>query len=404
MRTQGTLQALKTLAITIAAVGLFLTTQLGFAAQVELENNFESKLKMNCSGNCPTVSKKHAREGSSSMRSFIDRKKSKNSYRAEAVIPGNAKKMEFDEDYWYGFSVYLPQDWEVSGRNEVIAQFHSTLDPGDKANGPPMSIRAGTGNWEIVNRAEGDKRAGGKVWTLNSVWEDVGKWTDWVIHYKPSYGNKGVLRIWKDGSLVVQRYGKNTYQDRVGPYFKMGLYMNWKKRNCCDPGVRAKTVYHDALRIASGPRAGYFDVAPRGGASSGTSTAKNVSNKRSSKASAANQAAASEKQSSSSGSGSPKQSSPGKDSVEISNLRSRQRVSGKVRVTVDAYDRQGIRQVLLQVGDDRSGKVVGKKSKAPWNFTLNTNRYRSGSTLRLKAIMRDKKGNTRSDVIRVKVD
>lgn len=379
-------------------------TRGGYAAQVDLENNFESRLKMNCSGNCPTISRQHAREGKASMRSFIDRKKSKNSYRAEAVIPGKAKKMNFEEDYWYGFSVYLPQDWEVTGKNEVIAQFHSTLDPGDRANGPPMSIRAGSGNWEIVNRAEGDKRAGGKVWTLNSVWEDVGKWTDWVIHYKPSYRSNGVLRVWKDGSLVVQRFGKNTFQDRVGPYFKMGLYMNWKKRNCCDPSIREKTVYHDALRIASGPRAGYFDVAPTGKASSAKAPASSPSARSAAKVSTKTKAQAGPEQTTAKTSRRSSSAGSGKDSIKITNLTSRQRVSGKVQVTVDAQDRQGIRQVLLQVGDDKSGKTVGRKNKAPWNFTLNTNAYRSGSTLRLKAVMRDKKGNTRSDVVRVRVD
>ena len=76
-----------------------------------------------------------------------------------------------------------------------------------------------------------------------------------MIHFKPSYGSQGVLEVWKDGLLVATRYGSNTYQDRVGPYFKMGLYLGWKYRICCNDKLPAKRVYHDALRIASGPTA-----------------------------------------------------------------------------------------------------------------------------------------------------
>ncbi len=98
--------------------------------------------------------------------------------------------------------------------------------------------------------------------------EDVGKWTDWVIHFKPSYGSQGVLEVWKDGLLVATRSGSNTFQNRVGPYFKMGVYLDWKDRNCCNDKSPEKRVYHDALRIASGPDAKYSDVTPRNYSSS----------------------------------------------------------------------------------------------------------------------------------------
>lgn len=240
-----------------------LLAPLAYSTPVDYVRNFEEGLELNCSGNCPSVSDDVAREGSRAMRSQITKNSDGNTYRAEVVIPGRAKNLQYDVDYWYGFSSFLPLDWEVNYKNELIAQFHSALDPGDDKVGPPVAIRSGReGDWEILSRAEGDTRGSYRQWTLNSVWEDVGKWTDWVIHYRPSIGEKGVLRIWKDGALVVEHTGPNAMDDERGPYFKMGIYKPfWKNRD--DSGQITKTIYHDALRIASGPQAGYFDVAPR---------------------------------------------------------------------------------------------------------------------------------------------
>lgn len=394
-----------------ALAALFSISCGALATPLDFNKTFESSLQMNCSGNCPTVSKKYAREGDSSMKAYINRNSSPNSYRAEAVIPGKAKKMEFNRDYWYGFSVYLPEDWQVTGKNEVLAQFHSTLDKGDAQNGPPVAIRTGTGNWEIVNRAEGDQRAGGRLWTLNNVWEDVGKWTDWVIHFKPSYEANGVLRIWKNGALVAQHYGKNTYNDQVGPYFKMGLYMNWKNRSCCDPSMYKKSVYHDSLRIASGPNAGYFDVAPRGDAplepvggnpaaqeepeEANTSTAVNTT---STDTSGSSQQATTDNTAGSSTASAP---NSGAEYVEIANLSHRQTVSGKIKIVVDTNDPDGIKRVVVRADNKQKSFLIGRKTAAPWEFTLDTEPYASGPRLRIQAVVIDMNGKKQKDVVRV---
>jgi hypothetical protein len=169
--------------------------------------------------------------------------------------------MQFNKDYWIGFSVYLPENWEVPNRFETLANIHQTADKGEPSIVNPFGIYTGSGKWKIMSRGHNVPL---REWTLNSIWEDVGKWTDWVIHYKPSYGSQGILKVWKNGTLVATKSGPNTYKDAIGPYFKMGVYLGWKDRNCCDNYKEAKVVYHDALRIASGSSASYSDVAPRG--------------------------------------------------------------------------------------------------------------------------------------------
>jgi Polysaccharide lyase len=253
---------------TLGAVVAFSTIALhtpNAAAALDQEHNFESGFTMNCSGNCPTVTTKYAREGKYSMESYVNRLTSTSSFRTEATLKTNPK-MEFNKDYWYGYSIYLPYGWEVPDKFELLTQIHYTPDSGTPGS-PPFGIYSGTGSWKVSNTNHlGEK----KEWLLNSVYEDVGKWTDWVIHFKPSYESQGVLEVWKDGLLVATRYGSNTMQNKVGPYFKMGLYVGWKDRTCCNDKSPEKRVYHDALRIASGPTATYSDVAPRNAATTPT--------------------------------------------------------------------------------------------------------------------------------------
>ena len=61
---------------------------------------------------------------------------------------------------------------------------------------------------------------------------------------------------------VLNKTGPNCYNDKIMPYFKMGIYKsNWRD----DVGdVVERTVYHDEVRIA-GKNGSYSAVAPRGG-------------------------------------------------------------------------------------------------------------------------------------------
>ena len=107
---------------------------------LDQEHNFESgQLTLECSGNCPTVTTKYAREGKYSMESYVNRLTSTNSFRTEAVLKTNPK-MEFNKDYWYGFSIYLPYGWEVPDKFEVLAQFHHTPDAGAGGSTPLRNL------------------------------------------------------------------------------------------------------------------------------------------------------------------------------------------------------------------------------------------------------------------------
>lgn len=101
-----------------------------------------------------------------------------------------------------------------------------------------------------------------------------GTWTAWVIHAKWSPKEDGLLQIWKDGKLVLERKGPNTY-GTIGldytPYLKTGIYHpEWntakegrlERFNADKPVATHKITYVTDLKIG-GPTATYDDIAPK---------------------------------------------------------------------------------------------------------------------------------------------
>lgn len=254
---------------------------LSGTAQIANSADFEEMLNLDFesgtvggreSGNSPVTSKDVARTGNSSMKSYLNRLTSSTSYRTEIVVP-QPEVYAFNEDYWIGFSVYLPSSYVVSDVYEILAQWHARPDKsiGEDYRNPPIGLATTGGNWLIGAKwdskentwADGTRKYdGSEQWNLGPVTADIGRWVDWVFHIKFSWSSDGILQVWKDGKLVVERFGPNTFNDQRGPYMKMGMYTGWKDRNCCEDKPAGKTVYHDALRIVRGADAKYENVAP----------------------------------------------------------------------------------------------------------------------------------------------
>ena len=65
---------------------------------------------------------------------------------------------------------------------------------------------------------------------------------NWRVHAVWSGDRNGVLQIWRDGKLVVDRRGKNLNGDGGGgTFFKLGIY-----RGYGDPNTQV--VLHDDYR------------------------------------------------------------------------------------------------------------------------------------------------------------
>ena len=184
-----------------------------------------------------------------------------------------SERFDYDKDYWFGFSVFLPADWiddNNSNRDELM-QIH----PGNGSGPPIVNLEVEGGNWRSRN-----------AWDPNNVSvvagvtsratlfqgataDDKGKWTDWVFHFRfcTQPGCDGRIEVWKNGRQVIDHRGPNALKySGDGPYISLNLYKyGWKTNPSKVPATR--TVYFDEIRIGDS-QSSLAEVSPRGGSSS----------------------------------------------------------------------------------------------------------------------------------------
>ncbi len=165
---------------------------------------------------------------------------------------------------WYYFSVYIPEDWEFDAQPEVFAQWHNVLDKDlgegqEGVGGPPLTMYIEGDQIRIVNRWDPSP-----VTTLNSptrqsenIWigeYEKGAWSDWVVRVDWSYQSDGILQIWRNEELIINKSGANTFNDQIAPYMKIGIYKwVWKDPAWLSPEeyskVDTRVLYFDNVRI-----------------------------------------------------------------------------------------------------------------------------------------------------------
>ncbi|MBN1508228.1 MAG: polysaccharide lyase [Sedimentisphaerales bacterium] len=218
------------------------------------------------SGNTPAIVQGPARSGKHAMRTSLDRQKDRFSYRTEVSGP----RAEIGKEYWYGFSILLPEDYAPDHIWEIVAQWHGVpdFDAGENWRNPVMALSTTNGHWGWVSRwdakrntFESGMREYGGTHNYDLGPYQKGVWTDWVVHVKWSYRQDGLLQVWKDGVKVIDQDGPNAFNDKDGPFFKMGLYKGWSDPNRRSDKVSKRVLYHDEFRMG-GSEAGYEDVAP----------------------------------------------------------------------------------------------------------------------------------------------
>ncbi|NJL84325.1 MAG: hypothetical protein HC890_17910 [Chloroflexaceae bacterium] len=136
-----------------------------------------------------------------------------------------------NSEYTYHFSLYLPDDYHPDPESEIVAQWHSRpdFDQGESwPGGPPLALHTIRGRWLLY-----------RLWDSQPVTQhrqpegrqkidlgpyQTGAWTDWTFRIRWAWDGQGQISVWQGDSLLWQTQGPNTYNDRLGPYFKLGLY------------------------------------------------------------------------------------------------------------------------------------------------------------------------------------
>ncbi len=188
----------------------------------------------------PTRAGKYAVEMALTDSSLID-------YRSEIVNRGGgAYVLKWGKEYWMRFSNLLAQ-WPSSGAasNGIIWQLHGTPADWSKKCDPTKHLIPGGKAWRYANLVyistrDGNLRAkvqgtGTTPTTKGTDWNfgqfTLGKWNDWVVHFRLSLNSDGFFKVYLDGKLVAEQNGKNVdaanicgYPHLPEHYFKIGIY------------------------------------------------------------------------------------------------------------------------------------------------------------------------------------
>ena len=208
-------------------------------------------------------------EGTKAVRFAVPR--APNSFRSEISLPHEPGFQE----RWYGERIYVPDEWvfDPDRAVDIVMQWHAI--PGNwRATYPNLEISIGNTNW-FVRQSFGNAQE--KPTRTNLRLDEPvrpGAWVSWVIHAKWSPRDEGLLQIWKEGRLVLERGGPNVYGtigEDYTPYLKTGIYHpEWHlnkggRREAFErerPAATNKVIFVTGIKIGDA-RARYEDVAPK---------------------------------------------------------------------------------------------------------------------------------------------
>lgn len=169
------------------------------------------------------------------------------------------KSVEYDKVYRYSFSTFLPEDWVVDDAPVTLAQWHNVKDMAYGEGGMSPPLRLIIQGDEISVAVRWDEHPISRGWLRRGesdqekvLWTGMlepGRWNDWSFDVRWSFGDDGLVRVYKDGDLLVDYQGPNTYNDFIAPYFKMGIYVPVWKRDDKRFAVTRRTAVFDAVEV-----------------------------------------------------------------------------------------------------------------------------------------------------------
>lgn len=151
-------------------------------------------------------------------------------------------------EYWYGFSLYIPLDWQNETKQvwNIFAQWHAQPERGELSTSPPLALELDNNTLRIYSRNTSvfNITNTSQITTTTYVLSNLlkGQWDNYVFNVKWSSGSDGFLNVWRNNVLVLNKTGPNTYNDTVAPYWKLGIYRD-------NTSVSPRVVYFDNIKM-----------------------------------------------------------------------------------------------------------------------------------------------------------
>src|SRR5258706_1982000 len=154
--------------------------------------------------------------------------------RSELVQPAE----NVGTERWYGFKMFL-ENWIYDDAGEHVFQWH----PNNSTGVATAALWTSGGRYMLETNNSGGNE-GNKYTDLGPIISN--EWVSWVIHVRWADDNTGLMQIWKNGTLVIDKANIKTSPPE-GTYFKLGINkFGW--------GIQASTtkervLYFDEVRI-----------------------------------------------------------------------------------------------------------------------------------------------------------
>jgi len=152
------------------------------------------------------------------------------------------------DESWYGFNLFL-QDWVDDNAGEHVFQWHPRNS----------SAIANAALWTSGGRFVFQTNTGEKnhYIDLGPIISD--QWTQWILYFKWEKENKGIIRLWKNGELMIDRNNIPTIT-RDGNYFKLGINkFGWGVEKS---STNRRVLFFDEFRMGDGS-SGFEKVKPK---------------------------------------------------------------------------------------------------------------------------------------------
>jgi Polysaccharide lyase len=182
------------------------------------------------------------------------------SYRSELRL-AQPKALEMGVDYDITLNLCVPQIRQQSDAEIVMLQFHSWPDTayGETWKSPHLRLGLVRDKWLISSMADTRQITPQKLRTTDTRYEEkkeidggyvrFGVWETWVFKVRFSPSSDGHLEIIRNGRTVTSWSGRNAFNDELGPFIKLGVYVPERRTDSGD------STLTDAERIFLGIKA-----------------------------------------------------------------------------------------------------------------------------------------------------
>lgn len=137
--------------------------------------------------------------------------------------------LSFDKTYTMSYDFMVEPGKAITSDWLNVGQFHGSPDAGDYGSlGPVFATQLDGEHMRFITRTDPNRitteRPDDHV--LYTDPSDIirGHWYQMKVEIRFDADGDGLIKVWRDGDLLVDYKGGVGYNDAIGPYWKMGIY------------------------------------------------------------------------------------------------------------------------------------------------------------------------------------